>query len=290
MSRVRHSWSTRQIQQWFKSLPIITQYWFGATLLVTLSVNFKIISVYQVIWSWQDLKGGLELWRLLTPFLFVGPFDFNTLISTYTLVQFSKQYETGGPFNTGAGGGTADYAFCWILGAAMILLSYPFLLGFVNLPPVFCKSQIYYILYIWSKRHPTNNANIWGLPMAAIYLPFAYLALTVFMGNPYMDMIHGMACGHLYYFLVDVIPVVYGKDVLQTPQFLLDYFGVGEYRPPAPEVEQPAGGQGGFGGFGGGNAGGGGVGGAADAARAAGGGGGGGGHRWGGAGQRLGTD
>ncbi|MEL7342702.1 MAG: hypothetical protein AAGM67_19615, partial [Bacteroidota bacterium] len=240
--------------------------------------------VYQVVWSWNEVKSGLELWRFLTPFCYVGSFDFNTLIATYTLVQFSKQYESGGPFNTGAGGGTADYAFCWLLGASGILLSYPFLLAFFSLPPIFCKSMIYYILYIWSKRHPTNNANIWGIPVGAIYLPFAYLALTVFMGNPYMDMIHGMAVGHLYYFMVDVIPVVYGRDVLQTPRFLIDYFGVGEYTPPVPDTQQP---RGGFGGFGGnatparnvGN----------DAA-SGGRGGGGGGHQWGGGGHRLGTD
>ena len=34
--------------QWFKALPIITQYWFGATMVITLSVNFNIISAYQV--------------------------------------------------------------------------------------------------------------------------------------------------------------------------------------------------------------------------------------------------
>jgi len=275
--------------QWFKSLPIITQYWFGAAMLVTLSVNFQIISVYKVVWSWTDLKTGLELWRLLTPFCYIGSFDFNTLIAAFTLVQFSKNYETGGPFNTGAGGGTADYAFMWLVGAAMILGSYPFMVTFVPLPPVFCRSMIYYVLYTWSKRHPTNNANIWGIPMQAIYLPFAYLAMTVFMGNPYMDMIHGMACAHIYYFLVDVIPAVYGKDVIETPRFLIDYFGVGQYEPAAAPIDAPP--RGGFGGFGNNGAvgGGGGGGGGRPARPAAAGGGGGGGHVWGGGGQRLGT-
>jgi hypothetical protein len=216
------------------------------------------------------LTNGLELWRILTPFCFIGSFDFNTLISAFTLVQFSKNYETGGPFNTGAGGGTADYAFCWLVGAAMILSSYPFLISFIQLPPVFCRTMIYYVLYTWSKRHPTNNANIWGIPMQAIYLPFAYLAMTVFMGNPYMDMLHGMACAHIYYFLVDVVPAVYGKDVIETPRFLIDYFGVGQYEPAAPVHNPPRG----FGGFGNN---------VATGARVGGGGGrpaGGGGHQW----------
>jgi Derlin-2/3 len=74
-------------------------------------------------------------------------------------------------------------------------------------------------------------------------MPFAYLALSVLMGNPYFDIIHGIVVGHIYYFLVDVVPLVYGKDVLHTPQFFIDFFGIGEYVPPAPAAPARAGGQ-----------------------------------------------
>jgi Derlin-2/3 len=189
------------------------------------------------------------------------------------LVQFSHQYEAGGPFNTGAGGGTADYLFMLMFGCVMLLITYPIVSMIVPLPPLFARNLIYYVLYVWSKRHPTQQANIWGVPMPAIYLPFAYLALTVFMGNPFSDMLHGLMVGHLYYFLADVVPQVQGRDVLLTPQFLIDRFGIGEYRPAqvAPAVV------------------------GAPGMRPAGGavppvGGGGGGHTWGTGGQRLGRD
>ena len=246
------------------------------TVVVTLAVNFNIISPFQIIWSWDKLKGSFELWRLLTPFCYAGAFDFSTLVSVYMLVQFSNQYESGGPFNTGAGGGTADYAFCFLFGMISILCSYPILLGFFRLPPVFCRNMIYYVLYVWSKRNPTAPANIWGFQMQGVYMPFAYLAFSVFIGNSYLDMIHGMVMAHIYYFLVDVVPLVHGKDILTTPQFLIDYFGIGEYRPEA-QPQQPAQ-RGGFGGGGGGG-------------NAAGGGGDrGGAHNWGGGGQTLGRN
>lgn len=257
--------------EWFKALPIVTRYWFGATLLVTLSVNFQIISPYKILFDWGSMKDNLELWRLLTPFCYAGTFDFSTLIGCYMLVSFSKQYEKGGPFNTGAGGGTADYAFCMLFGMGMMVITYPFLRDMVGIPPVFCRNLTYYVLYIWSKRNPSANASIWGFPMKATYLPFAYLAMTVFMGQGYMDMLHGIAIGHMYYFLVDVFPMVYGRDILHTPAFFIDQFGVGEYTGPAPRapaVTRPAGG-----------------GAAAPApARPAGGT-----HNWGQGGQRLGT-
>jgi Derlin-2/3 len=147
------------------------------------------------------------------------------------LVTMSMRYETSGPFNTGAGGGTADFAFAVMFGMVMILLTYPIVVTMFPFPPVFTNNMVYFVMYIWSKRHPTAQANIWGIPMEAIYLPFAYLAMTVFMGNPYYDVLHGLAIGHLYYFLADVYPQVSGKDLLVTPNFLIERFGIGDYRP-----------------------------------------------------------
>jgi Derlin-2/3 len=148
----------------------------------------------------------------------------------------SIRYEKGTPFNTGAGGGTADYAFALLFASAIMLVTYPLMMATFPIPPIFCKNLVYFVMYIWSKRNPTAQANIWGIPMQAIWLPFAYLALTVFMGNPYFGLIHGLAIGHLYYFLADVAPNVQGRDILVTPRFLIDRFGVGEYRPDRPAL------------------------------------------------------
>jgi Der1-like family len=91
-------------QQWFKSLPIITRYWFGISLVLTVAGNFGILSPYYYMFDWTSIVGKFEVWRVATCFCYVGGFDFSTLISMYMLVTFSKNYETGGPFNTGAGG------------------------------------------------------------------------------------------------------------------------------------------------------------------------------------------
>ena len=91
-------------QQWFKSLPIVTRYWFGITLVLTVAGNFGILSPYYYVFVWKNIVNKFEVWRVATCFCYAGGFDFNTLICMYTLVTFSKNYETGGPFNTGAGG------------------------------------------------------------------------------------------------------------------------------------------------------------------------------------------
>lgn len=228
-------------EQWFKSLPIVTQYWLGATAIVTIASNFGILPVKQMIFSWSRIYENFEVWRLFTCFCYAGPFHINTIFTVYMLAQFSRQYEAGGPFNTGAGGGTADYIFMLMIGTVLILVSKAAIASIIKLPNVFCRNLVFYVLYTWSKRHPTSQANIWGVPVPAIYLPFAYLALSVFMGGAYMDILQGMICAHVYYFLADVVPQVQGRDVLATPQFLIDYFGVGEYRPvtAAPVPPRP---------------------------------------------------
>ena len=299
------------LQEWFQTLPVITQYWFGATLLLTLAGNLGIVDPNYFPFRWQQVTDNFEVWRFLTCFCYAGAFEFPTLINLYLQVSFSKQYETGGPFNTGAGGGTADYAFMLALGALGCLVLKPlFRIVGVYTGTVYTRNLIFYVLYVWSKRHPTANVNIWGVPLKAIYLPFAYVVLSIFMGAPYMYMIHGILLGHFYFFLVDVVPTVYGKDILQTPQILIDQFGIGHYipagqpTPPPPQQDQQQQQQQRFGGGHSRGAGGQRLGGtAASTGRSTGTnssrtpsstgqstGGGGGRYNWGGGGQRLGSD
>ena len=233
----------------FNQLPIITRCWLGASLVLTLSVNFNIVSPMHTLWIWDNVKSNLEIYRFLTCFCYGGPFSMGLFFLVFMQCSFSQKYEEGIPFNTGAGGGTADYAFCWLLGAIGCLVTYPLLIMMgIFVMPSFYSTMTYYVLYVWSKKNPTNNANIWGFPVQGLYLPFVYLAITVICGNPYQPMLHGMALGHLYYFMADVVPMVYGKDVLQTPGFLIDYFGLNQYQPPAnPYQSQPRQRMGGFG-------------------------------------------
>ena len=43
---------------------------------------------------------------------------------------------------------------------------------------VFSQNLIFGVLYCWSRRFPTAQANIWGIPVPAMYLPFAHLVLV----------------------------------------------------------------------------------------------------------------
>ena len=58
---------------WFRDLPVVTRYWFGGSIFCTLAVNFEIISGHLIPFVWDNVSSKLELWRLLSCFLYVGP-------------------------------------------------------------------------------------------------------------------------------------------------------------------------------------------------------------------------
>lgn len=221
-------------ESWYNDIPFVSKVWFTSAVVSTVSCNVGVLPLAKFVWDFHAIKDDFEMWRIFTPFLWIGSFakgeGFETMISIFLLYQYSTQYERGTGFNTGSGGGTADYLYMLIFGMIMMLITNAFFFGRY----VLARPLIYYVLYIWSKRHPTAQANIWGVPVPALYLPFAILGLNFCLGNDYISYIHGYAVGHLYYFLVDVVPKVYGKTYLETPLFLVSKFGIGEYVPPAP--------------------------------------------------------
>ena len=80
------------------------------------------------------------------------------------------------------------------------------------------------MLYIWTRRNPDTEINMVEVfTFRAQYLPWVVvLFIFFFQYDPTEDFI-GYAVGHLYYFLVDVIPYIpetKGVQVLRPPQFL----------------------------------------------------------------------
>lgn len=240
--RPRQMEDTNSFQTWYDQLPFVTKNWLTAAVLVTVMTNFQVIPIQSIFWSFTKVKENFEIWRIISNFLFMGDFSFGTLISLYMLYQYSMNYECQSGFNTGGGGGTADYIFMLLFGIVGMLVTGTFL----ELSVFYGGPLKDYVMYLWCKRDPTAMVNLWGFPIQAMYLPFAHLALAVFMGNSIAEMIHAFAVAHMYYFLVDVVPKTHAKIILNTPEFLISMFGVGEYTPP-----RPMNGMGGFGGGGG---------------------------------------
>lgn len=132
-------------------------------------------------------------------------------------------------FNVGAGGGSADFAFTLLFGitaieALMLTLFYrPVILPF--------DALLFYVIYVWSRKHPTMSVSMWGVAITGVYVPWVMVSMYVLVGAPVFLALLGIAVGHLFYFLVDVLPDMHDVDLLRTPKFLVNLLGFGSDGP-----------------------------------------------------------
>ena len=212
------------LQQWFRDIPLVTKFFTFSTLILGFLITFQWISIQSVLFDAVMISKKFQVWRLITPFIFSGKFSFNFAMHMMILYENCRRYENN-PYNTGAGGSTADFIFM-ILFAMAILLTVAYIFQFL----VLSESILYVIMYVWSRREPDAQLNIFGFRFKAIYLPWVYLMIKLVMGQDLILPFIGIVVGHLYYFLVDVVPQSYGRSVLKTPEFcvsMVNYFSGG---------------------------------------------------------------
>eukprot|EP00616_Rhizochromulina_sp_CCMP1243_P003764 CAMPEP_0118963040 /NCGR_PEP_ID=MMETSP1173-20130426/1129_1 /TAXON_ID=1034831 /ORGANISM="Rhizochromulina marina cf, Strain CCMP1243" /LENGTH=263 /DNA_ID=CAMNT_0006911355 /DNA_START=98 /DNA_END=889 /DNA_ORIENTATION=- len=227
-------------QEWFYSLPPITRSLLVAVLATTAACSFGIVSPFQLHLDWTRVWRGFEIWRLASNFVFFGTFSFPFLINLYLLVQYASRYEVS-PFNTGAGGSSADFAWMLTIGCSLLAIaSYFFGLPFMGQPMSFM------IMYVWTRKNPDEMTSIFFFKFQAFYLPWAMLAFNLLIGNDIYLPLMGIAAGHVYYFLHYTAPAELGRDIIKTPTFMIELLGgtpttPGSFRPrTAPTAPRAA--------------------------------------------------
>ncbi len=150
------------------------------------------------------------------------------------------------PYNTGAGGNSSDYLWM-LLFSMMILLAVSYVFDMY----VLSEPLLYVILYIWSRREPNAQLSMFGIKFKSVYLPWAYVAIRMIMGGSITQPLLGIVIGHLYYFLVEILPASHNTRVIKTPQFcttiITKLTGLGPANtgmfgaaPPAAAARQPS--------------------------------------------------
>jgi len=203
-------------QEWFASLPIVTKSLMLITFGLTCAASFGLINPMNFIFQWPLVVKQFHIWRVITGCLFAGGFSFNFLIHMFMLYQISISYELSA-YNTGAGGTSADYLWMAIIG--MVTLCIADSLFMLN--PL-SDAFLYYVMYVRARRSPEYIMNMWGFKFKALYMPFMYVGLRLLMGNSIKSCIAGILIGHLYYFLVDTIPITQGFHIIKTPAICSD--------------------------------------------------------------------
>lgn len=204
-------------QDWFNSVPPITKVFLVSTVLSGAALTFNWVSGWDLVLNWDLVRNKFQVWRLFTAFIFVGKFSFNFAMHTYILYQNCLRYEAN-PYNTGAGGNTADFLWMILLSMAVLLV-----IGYYFEMVILSEPILYVIIYVWSRKEPDAISNIFGFKFKSVYLPWAYVAMRLLMGGSITEPLIGIAVGHLYYFLVAIFPISHGRNLIVTPAFCSDF-------------------------------------------------------------------
>ncbi|XP_071849342.1 derlin-2-like [Apostichopus japonicus] len=223
-------------QEEYMQTPPITRAYTTTCVLTTLAVQLDVITPFQLYFNPDLILNHLQLWRLVTNFMYFGTIGFNFLFNMIFTYRYCRMLEEGS-FR----GRTADFFFMFVFGGTIMTI----IALFVNL--VFLGQAFTIMLvYVWSRRNPYIRMNFFGLMnFQAPYLPWVLLGFSVLLGNPIIVDFIGIAVGHVYYFLEDVFPSQPGGfKLLRTPGFLKTILDPAAEDPnynPLPEEERPGG-------------------------------------------------
>nr|GEZ07781.1 derlin-1 [Tanacetum cinerariifolium] len=139
----------------YHSLPPITKAYATVCVAATTLATLKLLPIYYIALVYGEVFYRLQVWRLVTNFIFLGPFSINFGIRLLMILRYGVQLENG-PFNRR----TADFLWMMIFGAAtlLVLAALPFFETFFM-----GVSLVFMLLYVWSREFPNANINIYGL-------------------------------------------------------------------------------------------------------------------------------
>eukprot|EP00808_Paulinella_micropora_P003556 g20383.t1 len=221
-------------QDWFWGMPPCTRWYFATAMTTTVLITLGVVPAGLIILDFNKVFYKFQIWRLVSDFIFFGPFGIPFIIEMVILCVYMGKLESN--YYMGARG-TADMitllGFC---GTCLLIIAWS-----IGTLRMLGPALIFACMYIWSRKDPYRDVVFWGFKFMAWHFPFVVLVLAILgLGNPVMDML-GILVGHIYHFLNDIVPTVYGVFLMKTPDFLYNYFTMGTVRQPNAGWQRGAG-------------------------------------------------
>ncbi|XP_065676587.1 derlin-1-like [Hydra vulgaris] len=206
------------IGDWFRSIPIVTRWWFSSSIAFPLLGRFGILKLYYMILDFHLVVYKFQIWRLFTSFVYLplSPQNgFHYLINLYFLYNYSTRLETGL-----YDGKPADYLFMLVFNSIALIL-----LGFALNLMLLMDPLILSVLYIWCQINKDTIVSFWfGTQFKAMYLPWVLAAFNMILGQGGLMEIIGIFVGHLYFFLMFKYPQDFGgRRLITTPSIFYKY-------------------------------------------------------------------
>jgi len=215
-SRVGSGKMAVTLEQWYRSMPVVTRSYLTLSFLTTAGCALELISPFSVYYNSHLIFRKYQVWRLFTNFFFFGSLGMDFVFHMFFLSRYCRLLEEG-TFR----GRSADFFYMLLFGSALLSCVAPFInIQFLG------ASLTFMMVYVWGRRNRYVQMSFLGLfSFTAPYLPWVLLIFSCMLGSsPVVDLL-GMAAGHVYYFLEDVYPTMTNRRVLSTPAVVRYAFG-----------------------------------------------------------------
>jgi Derlin-2/3 len=230
-------------EEWYKGLPLLTRIGLTTFFMTTILTMVGLLNPRDLVLDWPTVINKLQVWRLFTSVIYFGKFGFPFMFQMYFFTSFSQKLERG-EVMTALPGNYLFFLLFQILSLDIVSLVLAWPTGL----PLLGTSLTFSIIYYYSRLEPDQEMVFYSFKVKGYQLPFALLAFTLLMGGDIWADVLGLASGHIFFFLKEVVKKEYGMVLLTTPSFLNSFM--------APYVAGTGGSGGGggnrFGGFGGG--------------------------------------
>jgi Derlin-2/3 len=175
------------LEQWFYEMPLCTRTWTTAAVITSILVQCRIISPFNLFYSFRTVFHRAQYWRLLTSFFYFGPLSLDLIFHLFFLQRYSRLLEENS--------GRSPARFSWLLvfaGACMLCLAPVFSMAFLG------TGLSSTLVYIWSRRNPDTLLSFLGiLTFRAPWLPWVLMGFTYTIhGVIPKDELAGVVVGH----------------------------------------------------------------------------------------------
>jgi Derlin-2/3 len=218
LQSVRHylSDTIHYISKEYAEFPPVSKAFISLTVFTCECVTFDLVAPESLIFDGSKIYYNYEIWRLVTPFFYFGKLSFPFMCWVGALCSFCPLCENHDFHNSGVGGTSAGYLVMVIF--CMVVLT---VLGYIfdetlYLPISFSSAMMY---FSFKTAPPDAEIDFFIFEVKCAYAPWVTIAFLLLIGNPIVHYLLGYVCGHLFFYLVVVLPKTYGWNPLRTPQF-----------------------------------------------------------------------
>eukprot|EP01084_Bolivina_argentea_P182967 315791_1 len=200
------------MEERIQNIAPIAKTWFCVSFIIAIATQFEWINIQDLSFDKQLISRKFQMWRLITTFFYFGklgiPFAYNVATMTWWTHKLQTEHFAG-PF------GVTEFVFVILFGAIALLAINCFLEEhWLELPLSFV------MFYVWSRKSADIDLSWWGLPIKAWVLPFVVLLVSFIVDRSTIVGGLGIIVGHLYYFSMDIMPILYQTRLVSCPQIL----------------------------------------------------------------------